>query len=75
MSEPRETCEEGMCSLERNGGRGNKVGRRSSERSAGRSSRHTASVDGDGFMEGSLTGGGWVGTSRVAEGGGVSGNA
>lgn len=74
MSEPQETCEGGICSLERNDGRENKAGRRPAEYSAGRSSRESASVDDDGFVEGLLTGRGSVGASRVAEGGGVSGN-
>lgn len=75
VPEPQETCEGGICLLERNGGRENEVGRRSAECSAGRSSRESASVDDDGFVEGLLTGRGSGGTSRVAEGGGVSGNA
>lgn len=86
VSEPRDSCEVSVCSLERNGGRGINVGRCSDERSAedsadcsagfsaGRPSSGSESVDDDEFVDGLVTDRELVGTSEVAEGGGVSGN-
>lgn len=83
VSEPRDPCEVSVCSLERNGGREFKVGRCSAGCSvecsagcsAGRPSSGSESVDDDKFVDGLVTDRELVGTSKVAEGGGVSGNA
>lgn len=80
MSEPRDSCEASVCSLERIGGREIKVGLCSDADcsagfSAARPSIGSESVVDDGIVDGLVTDRELVGTSEVTEGGGVSGNA